>query len=60
MFCVITPCCVTLSCREDFPLQIEPVAGQTMDVAEVLLGQLLSFIGITYRNVGEGSLTGKK
>ena len=40
------------------PLHKEPRADQSAHITKVLFGELISFIGITYRNMGEGLLTG--
>jgi hypothetical protein len=40
------------------PMHKEPRTDQSAHTTKVLLGELISFIGVTYRNMGEGLLTG--
>jgi hypothetical protein len=40
------------------PLHKEPRTDQPAHTTKVLLGELISFIGVAYRNMGEGLLTG--
>ena len=39
-------------------LHKEPRTDQSAHTTKVLLGEPISFIGVTYRNMGEGLLTG--
>ena len=40
-------------------LHKEPRTDQSAHTTKVLLGEPISFIGVTYRNMGEGLLTGE-
>lgn len=33
------------------------MTNQSIDTTQVQLGELMSFIGVTYKNIDEGSLT---
>ena len=44
--------------RTLFTLDKEPRTDQSAHTTEVLRGEPISFIGVTYRNMGEGLLTG--
>lgn len=58
-------CCVTKPSlgrqRTRLPnTEREPTADPSTDTTKVQLGELVSFIGVTQRNGGEGLLTGTK
>ena len=40
------------------PLHKEPRTDQSAHTTKILLGEPISFIEVTYRNMGEGLLTG--
>ena len=44
--------------RTLFTLDKEPRTDQSAHTTEVLHGEPISFIGVTYRNMGEGLITG--
>ena len=46
--------------RTLFTLDKEPRTDQSAHTTEVLRGEPISFIGVTYRNMGEGLLTCNK
>lgn len=57
---MIQECCVSdlfLGRRNTHPDR-EPTKDQSRDVTRVQLEETMSFTGVTYRNMGEASLTG--